>query len=121
MNIVIPYKAFNNYYNWNILYIDNTENDFFKINYSDLNCIIENIYVRIPNPISNYNEFQEFLKIFDEFKTTIFNRCCIVLPKKPYILKSSNNIDENNSPKIIKIINIKLNDNVIYFNYDNIY
>ena len=120
MNITIPYDSFKNHFNWNIILIETYTNEYFKINYSDNYCILENIYVKIPE-ITNADEFQAFKKIFDDFKMSVFNRCCAALDGNNYEFKTSNVFDENNLPKIIRINNIKFNDNVICLNYDNIY
>lgn len=129
MNIVIPYKSLENLFNWNIMYILNYSNEYFKINYSDSNCVLENVYVKIPR---DPDELQEFRVLFEEFKTSIFNRCRMTLPKKEvdYIFNTTSNkidsdlgSDESSStmPSMIRINNIKINDNVICLNYDNIY
>lgn len=120
MNIIIPYNSFKNHLNWNIILVENYSSEYLKINYSDNCCIIENIYIRIPE-IKNVQEFQAFKKIFDDFKMSIFNRCCVSLDRNNYEFKTSNMFHENNIPKIIKINNIYFNDNVICLNYDNIY
>ena len=128
MNIVIPYKSLENLFNWNIMYILNYSNEYFKINYSDSNCVLENVYVKIPH---NPDELQEFHVLFEEFKTSIFNRCRMTLPKKEkdYVFQTTSNssdpsLDESSStlplPSMIRINNIKINDNVICLNYDNI-
>lgn len=127
MNIVIPYKSLENLFNWNIMYILNYSNEYFKINYSDSNCVLENVYVKIPR---DPDELQEFRVLFEEFKTSIFNRCRMTLPKKEvdYIFNTTSNkidsdpgSDESTLPSMIRINNIKINDNVICLNYDNIY
>ena len=125
MNIIIPYKSLEDLFNWNIMYISNYSNEYFKINYSDSCCILENVYVSIPNHNSNPDEFYEFQKIFDNFKLSLFNRCKNCLLKnndeQVYSFQTSNDIDKTNAPLMIRINNIKVNDNVICLNYDNIY
>ena len=119
MNIVIPYKSLENLFNWNIMYISNYSNEYFKINYSDSCCVLENVYISIPE---NPTDFQNYQKMFEEFKSSLFHRCRMMLPKKDtdYIFQTTNNDDES-MPSLIRINNIKINDNVICLNYDNIY
>ena len=120
MNIIIPCNSLKNHLNWNIMLIENYSSEYFKINYSDNCCILDNVYVQIPQ-IKTTEEFQAFKKLFDDFKMSIFNRCSASLDRNRYEFKTSSILDENNMPKIIKINNINLNDNVICLNYDNIY
>lgn len=120
MNIIIPYSSLKNHFNWNIMLIENYTTEYFKINYSDNSCILENVYVKIPE-IKTNEDFQEFKNLFDNFKMSVFNRCCAVLNKNNYEFKTTTFLDQNNMPKIIKINNINFNDNVICLNYDNIY
>ena len=120
MNIVIPYDSLKNYFNWNIMLIENYSAEYFKINYSDNCCILENVFVSIPD-IKSTEDFRAFKKIFDDFKMSLFNRCCAALDGNNYQFKTSSVFDESNVPKIIKINNIQFNDNVICLNYDNIY
>ena len=120
MNIIIPFSSFKNHLNWNIMLIENYTCEYFKINYSDNCCILENVYVKIPE-IKTNEDFQELKKVFDDFKMSVFNRCCVALHGNNYTFKTSSVLDQNNMPKIIKINNIQFNDNVICLNYDNIY
>lgn len=120
MNIIIPHSSLNNYLNWNIILIETYTYEYFKVNYSDNCCILENVYVRIPE-IKTIEDFKAFKKIFDDFKMSMFNRCCAALDRNNYEFKTSSILDETNIPKIIKINNINFNDNVICLNYDNIY
>ena len=100
--------------------IENYTCEYFKINYSDKCCILENVYIKIPE-IKTNEDFQELKKVFDDFKMSVFNRCCVALHGNNYSFKTSSVLDQNNMPKIIKINNIQFNDNVICLNYDNIY
>lgn len=120
MNIIIPFSSFKNYLNWNIMLIENYSSEYFKINYSDNCCILENVYVKIPE-IETNEDFQSLKKTFDDFKMSVFNRCCAALHGNNYTFETSSVLDQNNMPKIIKINNIQFNDNVICLNYDNIY
>lgn len=120
MNIIIPYSSFENYFNWNIMLIENYTSLYFKVSYSDNHCVLDNVFVEIPQ-ITTPEDLQKFKKIFDDFKMSLFNRCCAALDGNNYEFKTSNIFDDNKLPKIIKINNIRCNDNVICLNYDNIY
>ena len=124
----MPYSILENDFNWNIMYIKNYSYEYFKINYSDLNCVLENVYICIPDSEKNPEEYSRFESNFVDFKWTLFNRCKSILPKNEYTFKinevktrnlSSNNISDN--PSLIRINNVQVNDNVITLNYDNIY
>lgn len=123
MNIVISYDSLEKLFNWNIMYISNYSHEYFKINYSDSCCVLENVYINIPHPDVNPDKFKEFENLFETFKISLFNRCKMSMTsnKQDYIFETSNVIDITNVPKYIRINNIKVNDNVICLNYDNIY
>ena len=125
MNIVLPYEVLKEDFNWNVMYIKNYSYQYFKINYSDMNCIIENAYIKVPNIKTHPEDFLDFTKIFAEFKRLIFNRCKAILESKEYILDTNKLLDNDlvsvsTSDLFIRINNIQINDNVISLNYDNI-
>lgn len=125
MNIVLPYEVLKKDFNWNIMYIKNYSYDCFKINYSDMNCIIENAYISVPNIKTHPEDFLDFSHMFNEFNRLIFNRCKSIISPKDYMMDTNkllNNVLSNsNSDLVIRINNIQINDNVISLNYDNIY
>jgi len=129
MNIVVPYQVFSNLFNWNIMYIKNNSHEYFKINYSDDGCILENVYIRVPDIKSFPDDFKDFMNKFEDFKEAIFNRCRATLVPTAsitdtydsYKFTTANTIETTNTPKMIRINNVRINDNVISLNYDNIY
>lgn len=126
MNVVIPYESLKNDFNWNVIYISNYSYHYFKLNYSDDCCTLENVYIRVPQQDSQYSDF---IDTFAEFRRKLYNRClCNITSKINNVehnmknnMQSESTITSDNKPLFIRINNIKINDNVISLNYDNIY
>lgn len=131
MNITLPYKYFNNIYNWNLSLISNNSFEYFKLNYSDTFCTLENVYIKLPY---DTKERDEFVKMFTYFKNTMHNRCSLALNKclghYTFISKDIAQLlaeidaekekNNNTQNKFIRINNIRINNdnNSLILNID---